>query len=1339
MVNVYRDPAKTAADSPYAEPTPALTPEGAAARRYPAGSAEARAQNEGERQLKYDVVAYGTSVEERARAVEASRRASVVGTPDWYAYQIVARDAQARETTVSKPGQANLSRPTSEQAIVTAISTRPRGMDAAQFGDRKTQQLLSAVPEGDRTAALGVILEQQRREATKTPTLTDDRFFQNQLNLWNAQAIEGSAGEHAYKKSSPNPADWTANVRENLGDIALVVEKAGNPKDNFGKNYAFNPNVGSVMSVLPQRTNADGTVTPVGLQEYAWMGAVSGKSPGNVSWMPAINYINSQRGRQGIYGNLAGGVPDEFTPLPAGYSNGGMIHQPTIAAPDRLIGSGKVGGLGVVSDRKEGFTYTPIGKTLPTSGNQPPMIPNTFSRSEDWIGNLPVFGWIFGMIPGAVDLQTAVLPTSKAEGIPFLGNIARDASRPLMTEYTSEIKPSALSVMAGGKEDFQVKMSTTAKGYETAPWIPSKGTTYTGGSPELTEMEKHITAEQIGISAGQANIASLGKGNISGGYWTGSQASFETYNQQAGALEQRINKYNATLPQYDALAKANPIYATKYDMSKGVLVTGKTSVIGDTQFRSFEKGLIAETYGKVLPEHINLQSSTGKPLPLDTPMGLGYVAMGADYAYGYTRDNPFDILGMLAFGAGVQYSMGLPPIGIAKAATSNVPIISTLGRAGSTPLAADVGMLVKGGVGAFFVASAGMNVMDQPTTEGKIKTAAETGVQFGAFALGMSMVPEPMAPINPYKGKTFFTGERSFSPLQKAGMDIRTYATSFEVPKNLRKVYREIPKAYREVRFQEPRPGITEKTPSTGFREPDISIAKTIGVERAGAVRDAIAEQSQHAVLGSTVMETQKSGLPTGELIRSSGNIHDLDVRVANVDILEQSLIKRGETLAGIDAKPFEMGHPLAEGVGSNEGIQRIGLLTRIFGEPISNEPGMKLPYREEVKMGGVDYAGVLNQEQYNVQFARKSQAFMQDLVPAEGKIGNVEARALNEQFRLPKDYYDFQSMGKDIIGGTQAAKLQAGGKVPIGAETPATKFFKKIEPTEIKFDFLPFEDNPIIGAKAGTPFKKTMTFGEIRIATEEAIINARKTGGQTPEYLQPAPPSTRPYTSGMSRSVIGAITSSPIVIPITPIKGLPKVVISPPAGVPSGGSTLIGPSPSIISPSPIVSPSLIPSGPSTIKASSASPSISLVPSSGISKYPSAPSISKGSSLTKSPTSSYIPKTTPPVSRISTTPTLPSYSPPGSPKSQPYKSPPNRPPYSSITTYTPPPPPPPSFPFTSPSLKGSGRPTIRGARFRKYTEVMMPMRVSMPRMPKITLPGKPRLKVVKKKRKRRLW
>jgi len=371
MVNVYKDPAKTAADSPYAEPTPALTPEGAAARRYPVGSAEARAQKEGESQLNYDVVAYGTSIEERARAVEASRRATVVGTPEWYTQQIAARDAQARGTTIENPGQANLSRPTSEQAIVTAISTRPRGMDAAQFGDRKTQQLLSAVPEGDRAAALGVILEQQRQEATKTPTLTDDRFFQNQLDLWNAQAIEGSAGEHAYKKSSPNPADWTANVRENLGDIALVVEKAGNPKDNFGKNYAFNRNVASATSVLPQRTNADGTVTPVGLQEYAWMGAVSGKSPGNVSWMPAINYINSQRGRQGIYGNLAGGVPDEFTPLPAGYSNGGMIHQPTIAAPDRLIGGGKVAGKTTVSANNLPAPFRSeiesVGKVMPPS------------------------------------------------------------------------------------------------------------------------------------------------------------------------------------------------------------------------------------------------------------------------------------------------------------------------------------------------------------------------------------------------------------------------------------------------------------------------------------------------------------------------------------------------------------------------------------------------------------------------------------------------------------------------------------------------------------------------------------------------------------------------------------------------------------------------------------------------------------------------------------------------------------------------------------------------------------------------------------------------------------
>jgi hypothetical protein len=211
------------------------------------------------------------------------------------------------------------------------IASRPRYVPDEQFGDSETQRRVADLSGESKFNSLGGVIERQRQEAAKTPGIQDDMFYQNQLDLWNAQSIERSSGYHAFGKEAGIPV--SANPFENEGDIALAFEKAGNQKDNFNANYAFNPNVGSVLQVLPQVRKTDGSLSPVGLQEYSWMGAIArdrnNPDVGAVSFLPAINYLNSQRGRQGVYGDLAGGVRDVFTPLPAGFANGGIIETPT--------------------------------------------------------------------------------------------------------------------------------------------------------------------------------------------------------------------------------------------------------------------------------------------------------------------------------------------------------------------------------------------------------------------------------------------------------------------------------------------------------------------------------------------------------------------------------------------------------------------------------------------------------------------------------------------------------------------------------------------------------------------------------------------------------------------------------------------------------------------------------------------------------------------------------------------------------------------------------------------------------------------------------------------------
>jgi hypothetical protein len=465
---------------------------------------------------------------------------------------------------------------------------------------------------------------------------------------------------------------------------------------------------------------------------------------------------------------------------------------------------------------------------------------------------------------------------------------------------------------------------------------------------------------------------------------------------------------------------------------------------------------------------------------------------------------------------------------IAKGATSTSPVWSTIGRAASAPLAADVGTLLKTGMGASYVYGEGSRIMAEPTIQGKGKVTGDVLAGFTFLTAGaLNPMTFPKAE-NPYAMREFFSGERAYSPLQKFSMDARAYITSFEVPENLRGLYRSIPAAFREVRFIEPQPGITETTAARPFTEPDISLASTIGDARAPGIRAAIGEQEGHVIYGSVVMEGQRTGLPTGELIRGAPNIHDLDLKVPDIEKFEASLLAHGETRAGMDIKDYsnEPSHPMANGaVDNGEGIRRIGILSRIFGEAIPSEQGYKLPLADEVLIGGEDYTGVLNQEPMNVQAgARKYQAFMQDLVPAEGKAGNPDARMMNEQFRIPKDFYDATSGSRDLIAGKQAAALQAGGKTPIGTATTATDIIKGWDKEIINFDFMPEEDNPIIGAKKGVQFTKDMTLGEIRLAYEDAITSARA-GGQSPASLFTPNPAAAPYNPGYLRSVTAALS----------------------------------------------------------------------------------------------------------------------------------------------------------------------------------------------------------------------
>ena len=148
-------------------------------------------------------------------------------------------------------------------------------------------------------AFTGAVLGAQYKMAVATPGTRDDQFFLNEIGKWNRNPIELSSSYHDVGMNAGVPIP--ANPFENRGDVALALEKGGNLKDFTPDRYGFNQNVGKELGLLPGGK---------GIQETQWEIAKTGRAA-DVDFRPAIEYQVSQTGRYGVYGNLAGGIPDK--------------------------------------------------------------------------------------------------------------------------------------------------------------------------------------------------------------------------------------------------------------------------------------------------------------------------------------------------------------------------------------------------------------------------------------------------------------------------------------------------------------------------------------------------------------------------------------------------------------------------------------------------------------------------------------------------------------------------------------------------------------------------------------------------------------------------------------------------------------------------------------------------------------------------------------------------------------------------------------------------------------------------------------------------------------------
>jgi hypothetical protein len=141
----------------------------------------------------------------------------------------------------------------------------------------------------------------KRLETETNPRIRRELDWQQGKLLQND--IEASSAEHHYKMDSINPADWTFNTRENVGDMALAI-KEGTRQENKLQIARSNPAVMGVMQTLPEKDYVPGGM---GWGDITWENAKSGYSKKSPSLLPAVDILETARKNKdyGVYGTLS--------------------------------------------------------------------------------------------------------------------------------------------------------------------------------------------------------------------------------------------------------------------------------------------------------------------------------------------------------------------------------------------------------------------------------------------------------------------------------------------------------------------------------------------------------------------------------------------------------------------------------------------------------------------------------------------------------------------------------------------------------------------------------------------------------------------------------------------------------------------------------------------------------------------------------------------------------------------------------------------------------------------------------------------------------------------------
>jgi hypothetical protein len=721
---------------------------------------------------------------------------------------------------------------------------------------------------------------------------------------------------------------------------------------------------------------------------------------------------------------------------------------------------------------------------------------------------------------------------------------------------------------------------------------------------------------------------------------------------------------------------------TTVDLNKPITMTHvqwDSKVLGSS-YQNLQRDIKETSYGKVLSDyhakdtdHPAVQFFGGAyQAALDNPITLP-LEIGAAAAT------------MYGLGAGTSALLG----GIDTLSTAEIPVLSRGAQALLTPTALGLGSLAQTGMVGLFVYESGKSILEQPTYETKGAAATHVGAAlFGLYA--GSGLAEPYSPKSDYYSKTL-SGEYK--------LPFTTQARNYLITKGEKyfssspQAFDKISEVWRKERYTQPQPGIIQVENPTGelsytglrgYSAPDLSEVSTIGPERAPVINQALFD-SDVVIKGSAGVRGQVSGLESGKI---AGRMPvDVDILAPDMETLNTNLKMRGETAIGIDIKSPEPGYPdifkskTGEG-SSNIQSYRTILMNRIFGTPVRELSGEKLPLPPEVHIEGEIYRGDiysgLSEEQMNVQFSRKVQAMQEDLIP-----GN------KEQYRLIKDSFDAQAQGRDLIFSNQAKS-----GIKVGTSTRSLDLLNSMREDTIKFDFIPNKDIPILNAKTGVRYQATKTYGELWDAFDKSDAKTQKIFErpevpETKESIAKSQGSISPVISSGGAGILtlkirpNSVTSkssplSHILSRSSPIKSSESIISQSSYSLNKiSSSSPIKSSESIISQSSY-SLNKISSSSSIISRDSSSPSnLFSSPYSSLYKLPSSnpfssPSTSPGKSPSSNPFSS--PSGSSLISPSSSPYSSPSTSPGKSPSSNPYKSPSSNPfssPSGSPSTVTP--------------------------------------------------------------------